>query len=904
MNFFKNKRFKNFIQMEKEISLIQDTTLKGDIFEEFNRLYFEFYKERYNLKNVWIGKSSGHQVPHSVKDKLGLSQNDMGSDGLVETLEGKYYVIQTKFRSDRSSATYTELTNATYESRKCEGLYIFTNSSRIPSKFDGDKDVLKILFNDLVKLEDYFFEKIHEIANNQEVILVKKHTPRIYQQRAIDKIMKGFKASDRGQYIAACGSGKTYTALWLKEEMKANKTLVMLPSIYLVKQTLEQWIDQRSDKFAFCCICSDGDINNINNNDAFDSTDDFIDIDSSELGIKVTTDKDELINFFEINNNKPTVIFSTYQSSKVVSDAVKQNKIKFDLMICDEAHKTSGVEKRVFSNVLNDKFIDSSKRLFLTATPKVLSQSSKITADNLSFEYHSMDDERIYGPEFDTFSFAEAIQEKAIVDYEILITGINDADILDFKSLNNNSLIDGNRGVQNKDIAITIAVEKLMSDKDYEIDKALNFSKTIKRSEEFIENINIPGINQSSFGVAASISSNQTSKERAEIMHEFIESDKAILSNARCLTEGVDVPGVDAVIFSDKKQSPIDIVQAVGRALRKNERKPNKVARIFIPIFLDENSNKIDLKKYKYVFEIIESLRMHDKTLSAVIDDLHGALIGVSTDTRTNKIKIKSFKNADIKKLKEILVPQVARLNGQVFKDLDLKYSGHKTTTPKTEFRIAGRYNFENNNFGSLFKIEDFKTLSVKDFIKYNPNDNNFKSHARRLGLIETKQHGYVRLTSYGDRFANGEPLKNIASEHFDKMNDIDWHPYVIVKEILNQVKEIDDFGWMYGLNIIKTNTDRNSYIKDAVDRIQFINSKNFKYKLIIENYSNCVRVIDFLNDKFKNQLDLFGFIYDPDLHIYRSGLRAELGYLGNHMSSCWPEKYSYSKDKRILSVK
>ena len=104
--------------------------------------------------------------------------------------------------------------------------------------------------------------------------------------------------------------------------------------------------------------------------------------------------------------------------------------------------------------------------------------------------------------------------------------------------------------------------------------------------------------------------------------------------------------------------------------------------------------------------------------------------------------------------------------------------------------------------------------------------------------------------------------------------------------------------------HIIKTNTDRNSYIKDAVDRIQFINSKNFKYKLIIENYSNCVRVIDFLNDKFKNQLDLFGFIYDPDLHIYRSGLRAELGYLGNHMSSCWPEKYSYSKDKRILSVK
>ena len=566
INFFKVRKFNNFEDFESGLVPLEDYVFKGDIFEEFSRLYFEIHKERYNLKNVWVGKSPENQVPNSIKNELGIAQNDQGSDGVVETLDGKYYVVQSKFRSDRSSTSYKELTNATYEARNCEGLYIFANSIRIPSRFDGNDEVLKILFNDLINLDDSFFEAIYKIANNQEVLPVKKHNPHIYQKRAIKNIVDGFKTNHRGQYIAACGSGKTFTALWVKEKMEAKKTLVMVPSIYLIKQTLEEWIDQRSDKFNFCCICSDGDINNINNNDAFDSTDDFMDIDPSELGIKVTTDKDELINFFEINNNKSTVIFSTYQSSKVVSDAVKQKKIKFDLMICDEAHKTSGVEKKIFSNVLKDEFIESSKRLFLTATPKVLSKSSQITADNLNFEYHSMDNETIYGPKFHTFSFADAIAAGAITNYEILITAMNKSDAEDFRSLNNISLLD-NRNIENKDIAITIAVEKLMSDPTYEVDKALNFSRTIRRSEDFIKNINIPGIDNSSFGTSASISSRQSSKERASIMHEFIASEKAILSNARCLTEGVDVPGVDAVIFSDKNQSPIDIVQAVGRAL-------------------------------------------------------------------------------------------------------------------------------------------------------------------------------------------------------------------------------------------------------------------------------------------------------------------------------------------------
>lgn len=902
LNFFKDKQFNTFEELESSIANISDTTEKGDIFELFNGLYFEYFKDFYNLKNIWFDKWPGHEIPNSKKIELQISTNDKGADGLIETNEGKHYVVQTKFRSDRSSASYSELTNTVFQASKCDGMYIFANSNSIPKDFDKNENIFPILIDDLIDLDEHFFLTIHKLANDQKIPEIKKLKPYKYQQRAIDKIVSGFKINNRGKYIAACGSGKTLTSLWVKEELDSDKTLFVVPSIYLIKQTLKEWIMQRSEHFAFCCICSGGDINVIEN-DEFDSIEDFVDLDPRDLGVQVTTSADELVNFLEENKSKKIVIFSTYQSSQVVSDAARIKNINFDLTICDEAHKTAGVEKKVFSNILNDEFINSKKRLFLTATPKLLSAKAKITAEKEEFSYASMDDENIYGPPFDTFSFEEAIKEKAIVDYEILIMAFNEEDLLNFAQLNGASSVNG-RVVQNKDIAITIGTEKLMSDPDYEVDKALNFSNTIRRSKEFIENIDIPGVDQSVFGVKSSISSKDTSLKRKLIMQEFVSSEKAILSNARCLTEGIDVPGVDAVIFSDRKQSPIDIVQSAGRALRINKNKPDKIARIFIPIFLDSDNQSLDIGKYLYMFEVIESLRLHDSDLAAVIDDLHGALAGISTGTKARKIKIVPFENIDIDELKNLLIPQIAKLNGDVFKGLQLKYSGQRTVTPKTEFRIVGRYNFSGNSFGNLFSPEKFQFLSTTEYKRHEITDNNFASHGKRLGLIETQSGGRARLTSKGYRYVNGEPLTQIAAEYFEQIDSIDWHPYEIVKEILATVKKINDFGWMYGLNIIKTDREREDFIQKAIKRIQFINSKEFNFNLIKSNYSTCLRVIDFLNAEFRDELDLFKFTYDPDLHIYQGGLKAELPYLGNHMTSCWPDEYLYDAEERVLSIK
>tara|TARA_B100001250_G_scaffold413034_1_gene445871 strand:+ start:1224 stop:3932 length:2709 start_codon:yes stop_codon:yes gene_type:complete len=902
MLIFKEKQFQTFNNLEKYISELELTTDKGQVFEEFNRLFFEYYKDNYNLKNIWFDCSPHHKIPSSIKRKLCISSNDKGADGVVETNCGKYYVVQTKFRSNRASATYSEFTNTSFQARKCDGMYIFANSYAIPNEFRNEPNVFPILVNELIDSSTAeFFNWAYESANNKaQQPILKKHIPLTYQQRAIDSIVEGFKKYNRGQYIAACGSGKTLTSLWVKEKLDCKKTLFLVPSIYLIKQTLKEWNAQKSDSYSFCCICSDNDINKLNN-DEFDSSEDIVDINLQELGVRATTDSNELVKFFIENHEKKIVIFSTYQSSDVVSEAINKLEECFDLIICDEAHKTAGVEKRLFGKVLKDENIKSSKRLFLTATPKVLSRRAMRIADQEQFEYFDMNDESIYGKVFDTFSFAEAIDEKAITDYEILIMGVDESEADIFKDLNGITDLNG-RDVQNKDIAITVAVERLMKDDSYNVKKVINFSNSIKRSDDFISNIKIPGIDKDVFGVAASISSKKTSSQRNEIMQEFINSERAILSNARCLTEGVDVPGVDAVVFSDKKESPIDIVQAVGRALRINKNNPEKIAKIFIPIVINEENSSIDIDKYRHVFEIIESLRMHDQSLSAEIDNLHGALVGISSGNGKKKIRIQKYNNTNLEKLKNSLIPQIAKLNGEVFKNLKIKYSGQKTKTPKTNFKIVGRYNFTENNFGTLFSNNILSSLSKDTFTKPEVSDNNFPSHAYRLGLIEKMKGGMFKITELGERFVNGEPLPLIAAEYFETKDSLEWHPYQMIHKILKSSDNIDVFGWLYGLNIINKNDEAG--IQKSTDRIKKINSLNLDFNLIKLNYSNCMRIIHFLNNEFKEDLEVFNFKYDPEMHLYRSGLLANVDYLGNHLSCCWPDKYSYDRKHKRISIK
>jgi predicted helicase len=330
----------------------------------------------------------------------------------------------------------------------------------------------------------------------------------------------------------------------------------------------------------------------------------------------------------------------------------------FDIIFYDEAHRTAGIEKKVFSLCFEENKIKSKKKLFMTATPKTIKPIIKEKAKNLSLNYYSMDDTNYYGEVFEEFSFREAIKSNAIVDYEILIQ-VMPSNSKEFFKLDGYTFL-RNKKISNERIVLSLGIEKLY--KDFKVKKTINFSNTLEKSIQFINDLKEKYLETDLISFKSHIGSNLSSEERKKILSEFKLCNSGIISNARCLTEGIDVPTVDGVIFSEKKGSIIDIVQAVGRCLRKDDSNPKKVAKIFIPIILGDNNKKINFSKYSYLFEIIEALKAHDKNLVEEINKIHlqGATGNGNFD---RKIKIIPHKDLNIDEIKKILFLQISKLN-------------------------------------------------------------------------------------------------------------------------------------------------------------------------------------------------------------------------------------------------
>ena len=291
-DFIVKNKFKNFLIFEKKLkeNLKKGTFSKknvGDIFEEFNFFYFKINNEKLNIKNCWRQK----EIPLNIKEKLML-RNDEGADGVIETYDNKLLIYQTKFKSERNPPSNNELKKTIAESRFSDGAIIFTNAyyvNRYLKKFNP----ILILFNDLENLDRDFFEKIEKLLEKKPFSRQKEiFKPKNFQTKAIENITNKFKFSNKGKYISACGTGKTITSLWIKENLK-QKTLFVVPSIWLIKQTVEKWLSQRKKYFNFYCVVSD--IGERSETKKLDE----IDIDPNELGLPYSTNIDDIINFIK-----------------------------------------------------------------------------------------------------------------------------------------------------------------------------------------------------------------------------------------------------------------------------------------------------------------------------------------------------------------------------------------------------------------------------------------------------------------------------------------------------------------------------------------------------------------------------------------------------------------------------
>ena len=639
---------------------------KGSKFEILIKNWFlttKLYTD--NIKNIWLWD----EFPY--RDQFGGS--DSGIDLVIYNEEGEFVAIQCKFYSpnieisksdvDTFISTSAKFFEVNGEKKKFLGR-IFVSTTNKWSKKANDLiqnqeiPVIRLSLNELEN-SDVDWSKIYLGKFGNEAKKEGK-TIRKHQKEARDSVHEYFKENNRGKLIMACGTGKTFTSLKIAEN-ETNKNglvLFLVPSIALLGQTLREWTNDvdNDTKLYPICICSDSKISSKK------STNDDNIISVVDLALPATTDIDKIVNQLKKIKYKKgmKVVFSTYQSIDVIAGAqekiLEQDKNfgEFDLIICDEAHRTTGValsneEESNFIKVHNNEFIKSKKRLYMTATPRLYDDSSKSKAKEKDIYLCSMDDEIIYGKEIYKIGFGKAVEEGLLTDYKVLVLTLNDKDIP--KEIQN-IIANGESELKTDDASKFIGCinglskqildnEGILKDSDPEpMKRAVAFCQNIKISKQITKNFEqYSDIYASSLSkkikekmvkpLSKHIDGTMNSMERNELLSWLKEETNEkgeckILTNARCLSEGIDVPSLDAVLFLSPKNSQVDVVQAVGRVMRKFEGK--KYGYIIVPVFIPSGKTPEealdDNVTYKVVWSILKALRSHDDRFNAEINKI------------------------------------------------------------------------------------------------------------------------------------------------------------------------------------------------------------------------------------------------------------------------------------------
>ncbi|MBX7433783.1 Helicase associated domain protein [Mycobacterium sp. Y57] len=445
--------------------------------------------------------------------------------------------------------------------------------------------------------------------------------PRPHQAEAVRDVLKGFMTSDRGQLIMACGTGKTLNGLFITENLKAHRTLVLLPSLSLLKQTLNEWRANCTNDFASLPVCSD---------DTVAGTDDAALAHTADLGVPVTTDPKEIAVFLR-RNSGPLVVFSTYQSSPQIEAAFKLSRVPgFDLVIADEAHRVAGPVSSDFATVLNPAAIKGTRRLFMTATPRYFTGRVLKAAQDADYEVASMDDEEEFGPVFHRLPFGEAIERDLLTDYQVAVVGVDGGTYRAWAEKGSLVTRDGKTIDNAATLAGQIGLAKAM--RRYNLRRVISFHSRVKRAREFAASMPdviawIPAPQRPRGTLWSDVATGEMPAGDRYVLLQHLgrldDADRGLLANVRCLSEGVDVPTLDGVAFIDPRRSEVDIVQAVGRAIRRSEGKT--VGTIVIPVFIDTDEEPdvaLDSSVFKPVWDVIKALRAHDEELGEQLDEL------------------------------------------------------------------------------------------------------------------------------------------------------------------------------------------------------------------------------------------------------------------------------------------
>lgn len=682
---------------------------RGSIFEKLMKEYFlKDYKYCLILEDVYLW----NEFPFKKQFSPG---QDIGIDLVAKTKSNEYWAIQCKFYSKNHCITKKDID--TFLSVSSKFFYINNNKINFSQRFlisttekwsNNAEETIKnqhtpVCRINYIDLENSLMDWPEEISEGS-VTLKKKinYEPKPHQQEAIKKSIEYFKTHDRGKLIMACGTGKTFTSLKISEKMVDKNRLIcyLVPSIALLSQTLKEWTNQCHTKIIPICVCSDSSVSEISE-----------DKDPEDLGYPVTTDQQQVCRQFkEYKKQDPRnliVIFSTYQSIQTIIDAQNNSLPEFDFTVCDEAHRTTGIKEKnkefkKFSKVHDNSLFKSKKRLYMTATPRIYSSKSKSKAEESDIVICSMDDPKIYGDEIYRIGFSKAVEHELLTDYRVLVLTVSKKDIpIEFQqAISNNS-----NEIKAADVATLVGIINTLSKNligdNYNLLKfdpkpmkrAVAYCKDIKTSKIFTDKLNelaqIYKKNQSenklnnivevtANHVDGTMNTPEKNKYLSKLKNQSSENKCYILSNVRCLTEGVDVPALDAVVFLSPKYSEIDITQAIGRAMRRAPEK--KYGYIIIPVVIPEDASAKDsLAKgdYSTVWKVINALRSHDETLTD--NEIKDIILNKGKSKKTNIVGMKpsnynnnnrfkqlelDLKSENLEKLKELFYAKLVKKVG------------------------------------------------------------------------------------------------------------------------------------------------------------------------------------------------------------------------------------------------
>ena len=630
---------------------------KGTYFEELILAYLRneaIYRDLY--RQVWTWAEWAPANGFTAKDDGIDLVAEVAGTGDIHAIQCKFYDSDYKLQKKDIDSFFTASGRKPFAHRIIVSTTDHWSEHAENALVDQQPPVSKITLHDLAESQ-VDWAKYQPKA---KISLKPKKTLLSHQQSALKAVTVGLQDADRGKLIMACGTGKTFTSLKIAEAMAGagKRVLFLVPSLSLLSQSLTEWTQESAIPLHSFAVCSDSDVGKKRGR----KEDDAVQTLAHELRFPATTDAKALAKSISARHDDDhmIVVFSTYHSIEVIRDAQHEHGLgEFDLVVCDEAHRTTGAtfddqDESAFVRVHDADYIRARKRMYMTATPRIYADTAKAVAERDNVALYSMDNEAWYGKQLFVITFSEAVKRGLLVDYKVIVLAVEESHI---NRRLQKLLKDENNTLKVDDAAKIVGCWKALAKLGMHEDGS-DTPEPMKRAVAFCQVIE-PGKG----GKTHKVSSKEIAGMFQAVVEAYQDADEIedgarltcqaehvdggmnagekeakldwlkaptppdtcrVLSNVRCLSEGVDVPALDAVLFLTPRNSQVDVVQSVGRVMRNapGKKRGYVVLPVVIPAGVEPHEALNDNQTYKVVWQVLQALRSHDDRFDAMVNKL------------------------------------------------------------------------------------------------------------------------------------------------------------------------------------------------------------------------------------------------------------------------------------------